>query len=141
MPQATIKYLQYVIGAGRSRQPRSPIPGTYPPGLGSVPCYAQQPPNTYVTGSAFTAPYAIAPAGLSCIANEQFAFQSVTGLVEGGQISTNISSPCSGTVGSADIVVLNVYAPFGGGTGPGVKTELLLMLSTQKQVNFATIHL
>ncbi len=117
MAQATIKYFQYVIGQGRSRQPRSPIPGAYPPGLGPVLCYAQQPPNTYVPGTAFTAPYPIPPAGLYCISNYMFGFQSVTGLVEGGQISSNILAPCSGTVGAADIIVTNVYVP-SGGTGP-----------------------
>lgn len=118
MPLVTIKYLQYVVGAGRSRQPRMPVPGVYPPGLGPIVCYAQQPPNTLMSGTAFVAPYPIAPAGLACIPNYKFAFQSVTGLVEGGRISSNIMVPCSGTVGSDDVVVLNVYIP-AGGTGAG----------------------
>src|SRR4051794_35853824 len=118
MPQATIKCLQYVTGPGRSRQPRSPMPGAYPPGLGPVPCYSQQLPNTYVTGTLFTAPFPLPPAALPCISNYLFAFQSVTGLVEGGQISTDITAACSGHVGASDIVVTNVYVP-PGGTGPG----------------------
>lgn len=118
MPLLTIKYLQYVTGPGRSRQPRMPMPGAYPPGLGTIPCYIQQPPNTLTPVTAFTAPYPIDPAGLPCIPGYKFAFQSVTGLEEGGLISTDILSPCAGTVGTEDVVVLNVYVPAGGGTGP-----------------------
>jgi len=121
MPQATVRCLQYAIGAGRRRQPRSPVPGAYPPGLVSIPAYIEQPPNTFVTGTAFTAPYPppqfpLTGSGPTVL---HFAFQSVTGLIEGGKSSTDLNNPCQGTVGSSPINVLNVYIPFGGGTGPG----------------------
>jgi len=101
------------------------MPGVYPPGLGPIVCYSQQPPNTYVTGTPFTAPFPFPPAGLPCIPDYRFAFQSVTGLVEGGQISTNIMAPCSGTVGTSPILVTNVYIP-PGGTGPGGESGAII---------------
>jgi len=56
-----------------------------------------------------------------------FAFMSVSGYADGGKISVNPNTPPpSGTVGAADINVLNLYVPVGGGgtgTGSGARID------------------
>ncbi len=127
MPQAIVKCLQYITGPGRRRQPRSPVLGGYPPGLGPVSCYVQQPPNTYVAGTQFYAPYP--PGQFQCGSDPvlKFAFQSVTGLNEGGLLSIDPNNPCQGTVGTLPITVLNVYVPIGGIGEPGAVIDAFNM--------------
>lgn len=114
MALATTKCLQYVV-VGRRRQPeRQPEPGTYPAGLGPIPCYTQRPPNDLVTGSPYYVDYP--DEGFECEAEPelQFAFQSVTGLTEGGMVSFDRNNPCHGIVGTSPITVTNVYIPRNG---------------------------
>jgi hypothetical protein len=72
-----------------------------------------------VAGTSFAAPYSPDHFNCGSDATLYFAFQSVTGLVEGGQVSSDPNNPCHGTVGVLPITVINVYIPLGSGTGSG----------------------
>jgi hypothetical protein len=115
MPTLTTQYVYFGSSGAHTRQPRavtsyggfSPIPTLNPSGTA-----------TLTTGSAFQA--GPVEANLSIGGTTYaFGFQSVSGLVEGAQVSYTPSTPPPvGTVGTVPVLVLVVYLPTGVG-GPG----------------------
>ena len=116
MPTLTTQYVYFGASGAHTRQPRAttsyggftPIPGLNPSGTAIL-----------ATGTPFQAGLVeptLSAAGTSFI----FAFQSVSGLTEGGQVSYVASTPPPvGTVGTSPVLVLVVYVPQGIPDGNG----------------------
>jgi hypothetical protein len=114
MPTLTTQYVYFGSSGAHTRQPRAitsyggftPIPTLNPSGTA-----------TLTTGSAFQAgpvDAAMVIAGVDYV----FAYQNVSGLNEGPQVSYVASTPpTAGTVGTTPVLVLVVYVPEGGGPG------------------------
>ncbi|HET7833372.1 MAG TPA: hypothetical protein VFK88_10460 [Gallionella sp.] len=124
MASFIVKNMQYVIGSGvRSRIPRQPVPGpSNPPGLAPI-NGAQVLAQNAGAGTVF---YSDTPDPTQIVGGVTlyYAFTSLSGGIEGGMVTNDISAHLTETVGpsGADIIQLNVYLPHGGygpGGGPG----------------------
>jgi hypothetical protein len=111
MPTLTTQYVYFGSSGAHTRQPRattsyggfSPIPTLNPSGTA-----------TLTTGSAFQAGPVDADMVISGV-EYVFAYQNVSGLNEGPQVSFAASTPpTAGTVGTVPVLVLVVYVPKGG---------------------------
>jgi len=116
MPSLTTQYVYFGASGSHTRQPRAttsyggftPIPGMNPSGTA-----------TLTTGTPFQ-PGPQDPTLTAGGLNLAFAFTSVTGCTEGGLVSFVAATPPPvGTVGTSPILVLVVYVPVGGPSGPG----------------------
>jgi hypothetical protein len=111
--------MQYVIGGGRSRIPRMPMPGpSNPPGLAQI----GGPQPIVQNASTGTKCFSLLPDATKVVngVTLYYAFTSMSGGVEGGDTTTNINQTLMQTIASPtqDVIQLNVYLPHGN-YGPG----------------------
>src|ERR1022692_3961735 len=115
MPKLTYKYVYYSISGAHTRQPRA----TNSSGFTPIPGLNSGGTATLQTGTQFQA-ISADPTHIANNVTYSFAFMSVSGCVEGGQVSFDCTTPPpAGTVGTADVTVLVVYLPPGCGNGNG----------------------